>query len=121
MQMTDWEVATSYRLAKDRRHQIGVLAELNACGREDIVAALERTEERVGRAGRARARLTEAELAMIRELHTDGKSNTEIAEALGITAQTVSTRLKRLGPPANIGRRSPETRRMQSDGKTDPV
>ena len=38
--MTPAEIAKSYREAKDRRAQIGVLADLNACKKPDILAAL---------------------------------------------------------------------------------
>ena len=40
MTMTPAEIAKSYREAKDRRAQIGVLADLNACKKPDILAAL---------------------------------------------------------------------------------
>ena len=40
MTMTPAEIAKSYREAKNRRAQIGVLADLNACKKPDILAAL---------------------------------------------------------------------------------
>lgn len=40
MTMTPAEIAKSYREAKNRRAQIGVLADLNACKKSDILAAL---------------------------------------------------------------------------------
>ena len=40
MTMTPAEIAKSYREAKDRRAQIGILADLNACKKPDILAAL---------------------------------------------------------------------------------
>ena len=40
MTMTPAEIAKSYREAKNRRVQIGVLADLNACKKPDILAAL---------------------------------------------------------------------------------
>ena len=40
MTMTPAEIAKSYREAKNRRAQIGVLADLNACKKADILAAL---------------------------------------------------------------------------------
>lgn len=40
MTMTPAEIAKSYREAKNRRTQIGVLADLNACKKADILAAL---------------------------------------------------------------------------------
>ena len=40
MTMTPAEIAKSYREAKDRRVQIGILADLNACKKPDILAAL---------------------------------------------------------------------------------
>lgn len=36
MQMTDNEIVKSYKKAQDRRKQIGILAELNLCTKEDI-------------------------------------------------------------------------------------
>lgn len=40
MTMTPAEIAKSYREAKNRKSQIGVLADLNACKKADILAAL---------------------------------------------------------------------------------
>ena len=40
MTMTPAEIAKSYREAKNRRAQIGVLADLNVCKKADILAAL---------------------------------------------------------------------------------
>lgn len=40
MQMTEKEIIRSYKQALNKRKQIGVLADLNACPREDIVNIL---------------------------------------------------------------------------------
>ncbi len=40
MQMTNSEIAASYRLAADPKKQIGILADLNDCTRTEIVDAL---------------------------------------------------------------------------------
>lgn len=40
MQMTNDETVMRYRQAKNRGEQIGILAELNACTEEEIIAAL---------------------------------------------------------------------------------
>lgn len=40
MQMTDAEIRESYRTAKNKRHQVKILAELNACGVDVITAIL---------------------------------------------------------------------------------
>ena len=40
MQMTDGEILTSYRQSKHKADQIKILAELNCCEREDIIAIL---------------------------------------------------------------------------------
>lgn len=45
MTMTPAEIAKSYREAKNRRAQIGVLADLNACKKADILAALVKAGE----------------------------------------------------------------------------
>ena len=40
MQMSDKDIIRAYKEAKDRRKQIGILADLNACPREYIVNIL---------------------------------------------------------------------------------
>ena len=40
MEMTNAEIAANYRQSKDRRMQIGILAELNACSRAEIETIL---------------------------------------------------------------------------------
>lgn len=42
MQMTDAEICRSYREAKDKRSQVGVLAELNVCSKDLIREILSR-------------------------------------------------------------------------------
>lgn len=42
MQMSDSEICRSYREAKDKRSQVGVLAELNACSKDYIREILQR-------------------------------------------------------------------------------
>ena len=43
MQMSDVEIVRSYREAKDKRSQVGVLAELNACSKDYIREILKRS------------------------------------------------------------------------------
>ena len=41
MQMTEGEIRASYRQAKDKKKQIGILADLNSCPKEEIKRILE--------------------------------------------------------------------------------
>lgn len=41
MQMTIWEIQNSYRTAKNKEKQIGILAELNDCSIKDIKKILD--------------------------------------------------------------------------------
>lgn len=45
MQMTEQEICKEYREAKDPTHQLTILAQLNCCGKEDIVEILMRNNE----------------------------------------------------------------------------
>lgn len=63
--MSDQEIARSYRTAKNKSNQIGVLSQLNACTREDISEVLlrmgelkeDKTEKpHIARAGKAAGR-----------------------------------------------------------------
>lgn len=40
MRMTEMEICREYNAAKDRRAQIGILADLNVCEKEDILRIL---------------------------------------------------------------------------------
>ena len=40
MQMTDNEIVKSYKEAKEKKKQIGILADLNGCNRQEITAIL---------------------------------------------------------------------------------
>lgn len=52
MQMTESEIVISYKAAKQKRRQIGILAELNCCKPNDIAKILEKNGVEVGIVGR---------------------------------------------------------------------
>lgn len=56
MQMTIAEIAGSYRRATNQRAQIGILAELNSCDKEEIIKILEGQGIKVKRSGRPKGR-----------------------------------------------------------------
>lgn len=52
MQMSDSEIVRSYKEAKDKRSQVGVLAELNACSKDYIREILQRNGINAPKPGR---------------------------------------------------------------------
>jgi len=52
MQMSDSEIVRSYKEAKDKRSQVGVLAELNACSKDCIRKILQRNGINAPKPGR---------------------------------------------------------------------
>ena len=55
MQMSDSEIVRSYKEAKDKRSQVGVLAELNACSKDYIREILQRNGINAPKPGRKSA------------------------------------------------------------------
>ena len=88
MQMSDSEIVRSYREAKDKRSQVGVLAELNACSKDYIREILKRSGIDAPKPGRksttepepVRAALTEMAKKAVRKEPEIVKENPEIVK-----------------------------------------
>nr|DAT60208.1 MAG TPA: Protein of unknown function (DUF2481) [Caudoviricetes sp.] len=95
--MTVDEIVTSYRQARNRQTQIGVLADLNVCTRKEIVdllaeaGALKAPPEKKG----GRPATFDTELA--RRLWSEGLTDTEIAAQLGIPVVRFAKWRQRVG------------------------
>lgn len=83
MQMTNSEIAASYRLAADPKKQIGILADLNDCTRTEIVDALRK--EGIKLPGSYNAKKVETPKAAMQQPETPEapKLRTEATEADG--------------------------------------
>lgn len=95
--MTVDEIVTSYRQARNRQTQIGVLADLNVCTRKEIeellaeAGALKAPPEKKG----GRPATFDTELA--RRLWSEGLTDTEIAAQLGIPVVRFAKWRQRVG------------------------
>lgn len=96
MTMTDAEIVANYRQAKDKRAQIGILADLNDTDAATIMDILREAGESV-----PRARLDSDKME---ELYRKGLTDKELAAAMGCTAGGVSGWRSRRGLPPNNGR-----------------
>lgn len=88
MQMSDSEIVRSYKEAKDKRSQVGVLAELNACSKDYIREILQRNGINAPKPGRksttepepVKAALTEMAKKAVRKEPEIVKENPEIVK-----------------------------------------
>lgn len=98
MQMTDDEIRSSMRKAKNPAEQVKVLAELNACGEAEVRAQL----EQLGIAIPAKKpKAWKFDTARAAQLLAEGKTDLEAAEMLGITKQTFSSWRRAMKLPVN--------------------
>lgn len=105
MYMSDAEIATGYRTAKNKAKQIGVLAELNAVSRrtmEEKLVELGLMEKTGGEP--LPAPTTEAapfDETRARELYAEGRNDLAISEMLGVSKAVFSKWRKAQGLSAN--------------------
>lgn len=116
--MTVDEIVTSYRQARNRQTQIGVLADLNVCTRkeiEDLLAeagALKAPPEKKG------GRPTTFDTELARRLWSEGLTDTEIAAQLGIPVVRFAKWRQRVGL---LRPRTAQTRREDTTKKPAQV
>lgn len=139
--MTDGEIVTSYRQAKDKREQIGILADLNLMTKEKVCEILRAAG--IGEVGEAKKTRREPpnvwrdeELDSLRRMCAEGRGLGEISEALGRTRHAVHRKGVSLGlafcedvlPGEDVGKKRTNKkwttgeldslRRMAAEGKT---
>jgi len=110
------EIRMMYRQAKDRRKQIGILADMYACTKREIkqVLDLPTTEQR---RKRQFIRWTPKLDKRLLELQSEGKTNFEIAELMGTTEGSICKRAFRLQAKA----KNPPTAREAASGTVNIV
>lgn len=106
MFMSDAEIATGYRTAKNKTKQIGVLAELNAVSHKAMEEKLVelRLMEKTGGGEPLPAPAPEAvpfDAARARELYAEGRDDLAISEMLGVSKAVFSKWRKGQGLSAN--------------------
>ena len=111
--MTEEEVVTSFRQAKNKREQIGILSELNLCSKSDILNILcaagedvsdyisgrpkKKPAEKKSGAPAAARRWSEDEVTILREGCLAGGACGDIANALGRSEQSVYFKAREMG------------------------
>lgn len=93
--MSAQEIKTSYMQAANRKAQIGVLADLNACSKQDIKDVLKAIGAPVD--DEKYHKWTTLEDARLKELLEAGCSQKEIGEQMGLRATQIHSRLSLLG------------------------
>lgn len=94
--MTDDEIRRSWRMARDPKEQIGIIAELNARSKDDVIQKLRELGEDVPelKSRKARYKITEADLRKIWKSRMEGLPYWKIARMLGgiVTETTIKNR-----------------------------
>lgn len=106
MQMSEKEIVRSYTNAKDKRSQVGVLAELNACPNDTIREILERNGISAPKPGRKsqkkeepkklKAQLTEKAKRLIKNDESTESSDLSAPEKVGTHQQEVGTKSEKV-------------------------
>lgn len=132
MYMSDTEIATGYRTAKNKTKQIGVLAELNAVSHkamEEKLVELGLMEKTGGGGEPLPAQTTEAapfDETRTRELYAEGRDDLAISEMLGVSKAVFAKWRKSQGLRANYpkqrapgkARRTPPPQESTGDALT---
>lgn len=122
MYMTDGEIITSYKQAKNPQSQIHVLAELNGTDTATMRAKLRSlgfdVKEPKARPKRAPSVLPLIESETLRRMFLAGLSDREIAEELGVSVWNVQNRRLALGMTRNRGGSRPGTPRKRKQRET---
>ncbi len=96
MWMTDEQIRKSYRLAAYPKSQIAVLAQLNACGQDDIRKIIDGMKVVPTQVDYGRERyqhLSEKQVQEMLDLHNKGLSGEQIAQITGVSERKISNKL----------------------------
>lgn len=99
--MSAEEIRKNYREAKHKSQQIGILADLNACKREDIKQIISGATDELPPVGKRRPQnkssyyLTDEVRQTIINMYLDGMTNARIAAATGRSYPTVCRTIKK--------------------------
>ena len=118
MHMTDDEIRSSMRRAKDSAEQVKVLAELNACSEAEVRTKL----DELGIAAPAqKPKVWKFDTDRARQLLTEGKTDLEAAEMLGISKQTFGDWRRAMKIPVNPEPRRPVKAKQAAPGPAPAV
>ena len=118
MQMTDDEIRSSMRKAKNPTEQVKVLAELNACSEAEVRAKL----EELGIAAPAKKpKVWKFDTGRACQLLAEGRTDLEAAEMLGISKQTFGDWRRAMKIPVNPEPRHPAKAKRAAPGPAPAV
>ena len=118
MHMTDDEIRSSMRKAKNPTEQVKVLAELNACSEAEVRAKL----EELGIAVPAKKpKVWKFDTGRARQLLAEGRTDLEAAEMLGISKQTFGDWRRAMKIPVNPEPRRPAKAKQAAPGPAPAV
>lgn len=120
MQMTDSEILSNYRGAKNQKAQVKILADLNAVSEPEMAEKLRSLGIKVP--GRAVKELpASVDWLRVRQLYDEGQSDLEIAEQLGYSKQTLANWRKREGLHANYPKSRAPAKKAAPPEPADPA
>ena len=99
--MSDAEIARRYRNAIDPQKSIGILAQLNACDKKDIYAALRRAGIVLEASKKPPVLRRKLDQELAYSLYKRGLLDREIASVMRVPYHTIYTWRSRKGLPAN--------------------
>ena len=108
MQMSEKDIVRSYTNAKDKRSQVGVLAELNACPKDTIREILERNGISAPKPGRKSQKTTEKPKKPKAQLTEEAKKaagllKNEESEKVGTKSETRELKTERTKEEEDLG------------------
>ena len=114
MIMTEFEIRRSYRESRNRRKQVNILAQLNACPQRTIEKILADEMARIDT-------IKNVELDERRKLYDEGYSDAMIAKLTGRSVSGIYAWRQRNNLPSNVTYRYDydEMKRLHQEGYTD--
>lgn len=102
--VTEFEIIQSYRQAKNKNKQIGILADLAGTDKQEIIKILMeagevtgvKTQKKVPVSKKSKVNWTPELTEDLLRLHDEGLKNMEIAERLGVDRKAVANKMNRL-------------------------
>lgn len=121
LMMTDGEIRTSYRQAKDQKEQIKILSELNACSVDRICEILGiEVPRRKNTVKYLPHKWTDEDIRILYNMLRSGYGYAEIGEIIGVSKTAVMLKMReQWGSRAAVGRRGQRNSKTKKEKGND--